>query len=162
MSYKTEAITGKVTMAPWLMVSSKGLPYCKFTLLTPKDKAITCLCITKAGNGLAARAEADLVLDAQVLVIGNTGENGTFFVSSYEVRGKAGETKAISNPRKVVYKNDVEDIMDALGPEYVTKRLREFLGRKPTDTKVTKNLFTFSVPAYKALIQELRKEANLP
>lgn len=148
------AITGTVTIAPWLRTSKAGKNYCNFTIMT---KTGLTDCVAFGNNAIMLDSRAKLGIE---VVVSGTMKDSKLFVESWSIPSLEPTTaaqKGLNPTPKLVDepKTEIDLLMDALGAGYVNRRFKEvFEGRKLT------SLGSFPLQKYHDLILELTQLAH--
>jgi len=164
---KGHGISGRLTATPELEYSRAGRPYCSFCIVTPEEELLSCVAFDTTAQELCRKAGADM----SIKVAGRTTSDGSYAISAFLIP-KVGEATRASNyipkPPEPMF---VDPLMDKLGADYVTARMRGWVrntgsmtdpSRKRGSDGLARACTTFNVASFKELIAELQREAEEP
>lgn len=143
-----QSIYGTITICPWAKTSKAGKKYCEFAVMDKKNVTHTIM----AFNEMAQRVSDDAKLGEKITIIGNF-QDGKLFMNAFTLEGVMKEVVGRRREAKVE-KDDMDELMDVLGPQYVTQAIREVL-----NVQTIEKIMGFDIAKYKEVKERLLKEA---
>lgn len=155
------AIKAKVSVAPALKESSRGGHYCNFGVMDDKDRPVACTAFGHVAVQLSDVCEVGFSIN----LWGNEKE-GAFMVSGFDIPKVGGAVRAKNYRTAPPPRMEVDDLMDVLGPGYVTERVRQWARASMVMTReakrgMSKALSSFDIKGWRGLLDELKLEADI-
>ncbi len=151
-----KGLSGKITHLESIKTSKKGNAYINF-IIQEKNKLITCQAFNLVAEMIAEKASSGMTIslfgsyrDGEEIFAANSATLGGDDTAKVEIA--TSESRLVPKP---YVKQEIDLLMDALGPARVNDALREWLGGCKLQ-----NLANFDVAGYKALIKNLWTEVS--
>lgn len=148
------ALAGVITIPPQLKTSKAGKDYCEMTIMDTHQKYQSAIAF-----GDNAKAISQLCMMGTKATFSGEMKDNKFIVRSFSIEGIKSPELPRNNKPEEPTPTAVELLMDKLGPAYVSRRIREFLGITENDISNVVNK-KFDKKGYKKLIDELWEEAG--